>query len=550
MLQKLLVQNFALIDHLELHFPKGFIGITGETGSGKSILLNALGLLIGDRADYNVIGDLKDKSIVEGEFNISTPQLIALLQKFDIDESFPLIIRREISKSGKARIFINDTPVALNVLREFGTQLVYIHSQYNTLELKSKSFQLQILDDLANINPLLEVYQSSFKQYQNLLKRKSELIDLIQSSQKKVDYNTFILNEINTLDLERNNFSKLEQEWKEIDNASDLLSVFSQIYAFIEDEEGARNIITKLKGLLDKNIHLHPSFNSLLERIQSINVELKEIASEAIDLKDNIDLAPEKKQSLEEKLDNYQKVLFKHQIKTQDELVALKNEIESELNESNNFENELNQIEQKLNQLTKELFQQAESMHQVRVEKGHLIAKQIKETLNDLKLPDTELIFDLKKEEKLHLHGVSSLSILFSANKGIPAIEIEKAASGGELSRVMLALQYLTSKQKQLPTLFFDEIDTGVSGEVALKIGLLLKKMGENAQVIAISHLPQVVAKSNAHFKVFKAEKNGRVNSSVLPLTEEEKTQEIARLLSGSEISAEAVSNAKILINH
>ncbi len=549
MLSHLSIQNFALIDTLSLSFEHGYSGITGETGSGKSILLNALGLLIGDRADYGVIGSKKDKSIVEGEFKVNSDFITSFLTDHDIDFADPMIIRREITKQGKSRAFINDTPVNLQVLRALGAHLIYIHSQYNTLELKDKSFQMDLLDELADLKPSVVSYQEKFRQLTHKKATLNRLEKEIAERKAKADYNRFVLNELESLDLVQRNYEQIEQDLNALEHATEIITAFSFTAHAIQQEGGLEDQIALLKQGLEKTKNLHPSIQEIQQRIQEVQLELKDIAEQAQDQQDSIDIHPEKIKQLSQELDMFNRICLKYQCKNQQELIDFEQDIASQVDQISEIETNFEILQKEVAALSLECQHAAESLHQNRINQSEKIAQSISSILHELKLPDTSIVFALEASPTLHEQGVSELKLLFSANKGVLPIEIEKAASGGELSRVMLALQYLISAKKNMPTLFFDEIDTGVSGEVALKIGRLLSKMGEHAQIIAISHLPQVVAKAKYHYQVVKHEVEGRTQTFVKELLGVEKVEEIARLMSGEIISAEAIQNAKILMD-
>ena len=546
MLRRLYISNFALIEEAKIDFNSGFTVITGETGSGKSILLNALNLILGDRADFNVIGYKSNKSIVEATFQISNG-LNSFFQENDLDFDETLIVRREILKEGKSRAFVNDTPIQLNVLRNLCSQLVQIHSQYNTLELKSKNYQLELLDILAGLESERKKMNQLFGSFQELNKQLIALESDLTSAQATQDYNQFILNELVDLNLDKTDYSILEVEMNRIENSESLKALYFSIIDITENQ-GLYSVLKSTKSNLDKFACSDSEVAAFSERLNSLLIELKELSSDASRVLDDLDFSGLNAQEITERLDLYNRLLSKHRLNNQDQLKEFKAALEGKIIgleslelECESHRNELKVANQKLNEC-------AIQLHNKRIAAAPSIEKQLKQILNTLKLPDTNLKFDLIESDSISSSGKSEISFLFSANKGMTPIPVEKAASGGELSRVMLALQKMVSEKRQLPTILFDEIDTGVSGDVAQKIGHLLNQMGETVQLIAISHLPQVAAKAEQHLVVAKKIENQEMKTRVYSINEEERVLEIARLLSGEQISAAALSNAKNLM--
>lgn len=547
MLSNLRISNFALIDYLELDFSNGFSVITGETGSGKSILLNALNLILGERADFSVIGPENTKCFVEAEFQISET-FSDFFESNDLDFSSIVIVRREINTQGKSRAFINDTPVSLSILRDFSSRLVIIHSQYNTLELKEKSFQLDILDCLADLKSEFRNYQikfQSWKSYKNELEKlKIEFLNL----SKLFDYNQFQLNEIHDLNLQQIDYSKIEEELNEIEHAEELKQTFQAISESLGSETGIYSQLASLKSSLDRMRINSVKLEELKSRILPLLPEVKDILEEVDHFLDNHNINPTRQDELNLKLDQYNRVMSKHQKRTQEELLEFQFELEKMVIDSGNIEERIKNLENIVQQEFDDATILAGILHSKRVDSVNSISSSIQEILGALNLKDTLLLFQLKDSGVLTQFGTTEIDLLFSANKGISPIAIEKAASGGELSRVMLALQKLISEKRHLPTMIFDEIDTGVSGEVAHKMASLLGSMSNQAQLVAITHLPQVAAKAKQHAKVMKIQKGERIISQVNWLTESEKIEEIARLMSGEKITEAAIENAKNLI--
>jgi DNA repair protein RecN (Recombination protein N) len=547
MLSILRISNFALIDYLELNLSTGFSVITGETGSGKSILLHALNLILGERADFSVIGPENTKCFVEAEFQIGE-SFSDFFESNDLDFSPLVFVRREINTQGKSRAFINDTPVSLSILREFSSRMVIIHSQYNTLELKEKEFQLDVLDCLAGLKTELKNYQ---EKYQNWRRHKNELEKLkteFLNQSKLLDYNQFQLNELLELNLHLIDYTKMEVELNEIENAEELKSIFHQISESLASESGVYSQLASLKSSLDRVRINSSKLAELKLRIQSLLPELKDITEEADQFLEELSVNPQRQEELTNALDQYNRVISKHQKRTQQELLEYQSELENMVDHSGDLQEKIEKLEITVQQEFDDATILAGVLHSKRVNAVHSISISIQTILSELNLKDTLLLFQLRDSGHLNLLGTTEIDLLFSANKGIAPISIEKAASGGELSRVMLALQKLISEKRQLPTMIFDEIDTGVSGEVAHKMASLLGSMSSQTQLVAITHLPQVAAKAKQHAKVSKFQKGDRVISKVQWLNETEKIEEIARLMSGEKITDAAIQNAKNLI--
>lgn len=549
MLRSLRIQNFALIDSVELNFDAGYTVITGETGSGKSILLAALNLILGERSDFSVIGPNSEKAIVEADFLIKGFDLASFFSENDLDFSDLTMIRREISSSGKSRAFINDTPVSLSALREFTGRLVNINSQYNTLELKNKTYQLETLDTLADLNAARMDYSKMFKHFIEKTSVLKELKQELSRVLQQQDYTKFQLEELNDLQLDRTDFSKIEIDLKLAENGESILQNLQAITSVIGSDDQVLDKLRSLRTILDRNKGIDETIDQLAERIHSVMIELSDISSDAVRKSELVEIDPEKALELTSLLNKYNHVLRKHNIQDQAELLAFRDNLENEILDAEETQNQINRLEKELDDLSFDLNNKAEELHNARLKAIDPISSELQNILEELKLPNTKLEFQLTKRSDLNQFGCSDINILFSANVGMPAVSIEKAASGGELSRVMLALQKMISEKKLLPTVLFDEIDTGVSGDVAQKIGALLQKMGKHFQLMAISHLPQVAAKATHHFKVEKEIIENRTISKVSLLNDKQKVEEIARLMSGEEITEAAIQTAKALMN-
>lgn len=548
MISSLRIENFALIDAANISFNKGFTVITGETGSGKSILLNALNLILGERANFSVIGNLKDKSTVEAEIEIGGFDLEIFFEANELDYFDKTIVRREISKQGRSRAFINDTPVQLSVLKAFSSQLIHIHSQYNTLELKDVNFQLRVLDVLAETEADKSFFAQKFEDYSRRKKLLSSKREELQKSISQSDYNNFQLEELEALQLMSNDFEKLQNDLRQGENADDIRSAYNSVIDSFQGNEGVLDKLGEVLSALRRAEGYDEQLKVLSARIEAITIEVNDIVDDAEEGIQKIDFDPRKLDELVAKIDGYNRISLKHRVNTQSELMAIMLELQSSSLSHGKLEEEIQLLESELIGEQKELSMLASDLHSKRLGAKEKIEDKIKLELSELKLENTELIFDLSQLDEFNSSGNSKLEILFSPNVGVAAVPIHKAASGGELSRVMLALQSLMSSKIQLRTMLFDEIDTGVSGDVAQKMGATLKKMGEAMQVIAITHLPQVAAKGAQHLKVLKEIVDGQTKSFVVLLDDNQRIEETARLMSGDQINDAALENAKALM--
>lgn len=549
MLLRLRIQNFALISHLELDFNQGFTVLSGETGSGKSILLGALNLILGERADMSVIRDAEKKTIVEAEFDISKNKLQDYFEQNDLDYSNDLLIRREISATGKSRAFINDTPIQLNVLKALTEKLVHIHSQHHTLELKSQDFQFDVLDYLTDAIPFRKSYQEAFEKLNKTQSLLTKLERDYQKIKQEQDYVSFQLAELEQLNLEKIAYDDLESELKLMENASLIQAVFSGVDQQISSDSGLLSQLSATKAILDKNRQLHPMFDTLIERLKSVSLELKDISYEISHAGEGIDMNPERKMELEQQLSKFNAACLKHGVHNKALLLEIYEGYLHQSQDSEKLKEEIQALSQLLLSLESELQIHGEALDKQRFAGKEKVEKRLLEILAGLKMQDSKVQFELEKSSKAHEYGLSNLRIGFSSNRGMDLKSLDKVASGGELSRLMLAIQLLLSDKKQLPTVLFDEIDTGVSGEVAQKLGMLLQQMGEKMQVLTITHLPQVAARGSKHLKVSKSSTDNSTETNVVYLTDDEKVREIARLMSGENINDAALQHAKELMS-
>ena len=548
MLKSLSVQNFALIEHVSLQFHDGLHVITGETGSGKSILLGALNLILGERSDFSVIRNPEKKTIVEAVFQLNE-SFKSWFVREDIDWEPEAVIRREITSQGKSRSFINDTPVQLNQLKELTEQLVYIHSQHETLEIKKTKFQFDLLDSYADSLDLAQQVASVYSHIHRLKTTKAQLESSRSSQLQELDYIRFQINEIQLLNLDQVDYAALENDFNKLSQLDDLKEAYSSIMHAIDQESGAADLLRRLKTHIDKWKHADANLNAIAVRLQDLIAELEDISRDSDRQLNQLEGDPEALFRLTESLDEYNKILKKHHFSTQEELSAYFSTLEKKLDESNFSDERLAELEIEITEKEKELVRLSNELFEKRSKVITKLEGYLLELLTEMKMEHSRFQIVLSKTEKLDANGGMTIQILFSANKGLELKPIEKAASGGELSRVMLAIQLIMSEKKSLPTLILDEIDTGVSGEVALRMGKLLKQMGKHLQVFAITHLPQVAAKGDHHFEVSKSHENSQTITEIHQLNQSERIEALAKLISGEQVTDLARSSAIELMN-
>lgn len=547
MLAHLSIRNFALIDRAAIDFEQGYSVITGETGSGKSILLGALNLILGERADYSVIRDPLQKTIVEARFSLSDSYKV-WFEENDIDWDQETIIRREITAQGKSRTFVNDTPIQLTQLRELTEQLIYIHSQHETLELKSARFQMDLLDVYGDTLALAEQTKMCFLNWKALKNKQHQLIQSTADLQREMDYVQFQLDELNQLELQNTQYALLEDELKRLGQVDELRFTFAAIDQGLNAENGPIDSLRSIKNTVDKWKKLDEKLVNTSDRLQSCLIELDDLAADALNQLELLEVNPERLLQITASVDRFNSMLRKHQVNSQDELIELEAVFRSKVNRVEQSDNELEALQAEIERTTIELNALASELFTQRQQNCLPLSKHLMEKLHQLKLADAQIQFVLSPTEQLDANGGMAIQLLFSANKGMELKSVEKAASGGELSRLMLAIQATLSRKKALPTLILDEIDTGVSGEVALRIGMMLREMGQQMQLVAISHLPQVAAKASSHYEVAKQTDGENTLTSIQSLNENERVIAIAKLLSGDTLTEVSKTNARLLM--
>lgn len=548
-LQSLAIKNFALIEDMKVPFSKGFTIITGETGSGKSILLDALALVLGRRADLSALRNKEEKCVVEAEFAIENYALADFFHQEELDYEPLTIIRREILPSGKSRAFVNDSPVTLDVLSRLSKTLIDIHSQHDTQQLSEEDFQFFLIDALAENTPLLQEYQAALKVYKQQSKKLQELKDFQENTQKEHDYNTFVLGELQEIDLEEGMQEELEAFYTQASNSETIRDNLSEAANLLaEEEQGIMTQVRELSSLFATLSSYSPQYNELYERIDTVFIELDDLSREVYDLAENVEFDPKKLARVQKKLQKIYDLQKKHKVATVAELIAIEEALEAKVAQMENIEGDIEIAQKEADQALQTLSALAQKLHKAREKVIPTLTKSLQTSLKDLGMPNAQFQISLSPTDHYQAKGNDTLSFLFSANKGGNFGLLKKTASGGELSRIMLAIKSLLATKIALPTIIFDEIDTGVSGEIAHKMGEIMKQMSQSRQVFAISHLPQVASKGDAHIKIYKTDIEGRTTTQFQALSQEQRIEEIAQMLGGKDITDSARAHAKELL--
>lgn len=550
MITSLSIENFALIEKLSIQFSDGFSTITGETGAGKSILLGALGLVLGKRADLTSLKNKEEKCIIEAHFLIKNYNLKSFFETADLDYEDETIIRREILPSGKSRAFINDTPVNLQELQDLSQYLIDIHSQHQTQELSDDVVQFQIVDSVAsNANSILE-YSLILKEYKKLKSELKSKTELLQSITKEQDYNTFLLEELLIAKLKSGEQLELETQFEKLNNVEFIKENLSKSLALAYEEPfGVIQNLKEIKISLQKIAGFSTEYNELHERIASVVIEFDDIQKELENHSESVYGNPEELELINQKLQLIYALQKKHQVNTVEELLEIQNELDNKVVSVTTLESEINAITSTISTKENELDLLAKNIHTKRAEAIPVLTNKLASILEQLGMANARFNIQLNAKDDYFTNGKDEIQFLFSANKGSDFGLLKKVASGGEMSRIMLAVKSILSQYSKLPTIIFDEIDTGVSGEIAHKMGEIMKQMSTSMQVFAITHLPQIAGKGSEHFKVYKTVKDNQTQSELKLLTQEERITEIAEMLSGAIISESALNHAKELLN-
>lgn len=548
MLSRIYIKNFALIDTLEVSLKNGLQVITGETGAGKSIILGALRLILGERADVKSIAKTEEKSIVETEFDLNN-QFKKFFIENDLDYEHQTIIRREILPSGKSRAFINDVPVTLDVLKELSSQLIDIHSQFETSNLFTSEYQFKIIDGLSENKKIIEEYQQEFSDFQNLKMLLKKLKTQLSESTKESDYKEFLLNELEELKLDDVDFEDVQNQLSIQENAGMISENVGQILSrFHQEEIGILSFFNEAKAKLSRISEVSTSFAELDQRLETSFVELKDIISELEDEAEKVEINPENLVFLTELNNKINALFLKHNVSDLNELIEIRNELAGDQKGASELESQIAETEENISKKEKALQTLSEKLSKNRKKNVPVFIKKAESLLKKLGLEKAKVDIELQDTAEFNPFGKENIQLLFQANSGFPLKPIQTAISGGERSRVMLAVKKIIAESDELPTLILDEIDTGVSGKVAEEIGNLMREMSEDMQLIVISHLAQVAAKGNDNYKVVKQDIAGKTQSTIIPLSDEDKLNEIAQLLSGSKITEAALAQAKELI--
>lgn len=545
MLTALSIKNYALIDDLKVDFPEGFIIITGETGSGKSIMLDALSLILGKRADMSALRNKEEKCIIEAEFSLQNYEFQPLFQELDIDYDPQTIIRREILPSGKSRAFVNDVPATLEVLSRLGQVLVDIHSQHQTLALSDTSFQFAIIDAMANNKSLLTEYVQLHQLLKKEHKKLEELIEFQKNAKKEYDYNLHQLKELKSATLEEGILEELEESYEEASNIEDIKENVSESLYLLNDENiGILNNLRELKRSFSSLTEYKQLYRDLYERIESAFLELEDLASEISDIDESIEADPDNLEQISKQLNKIYSLQKKHSVATVEELITIQQELEEAVSKTESVDIDLNKQKKIVEEQHTATLKKANQLHKAREKVIPVLDKKLTNFMHELGMPNGRFLITLTATDTFFANGNDELSFLFSANKGGDFGQLKKVASGGELSRIMLAVKAIMAEHTALPTIMFDEIDTGVSGEISQKMGDIMKQMSQNRQVFAITHLPQIAAKGAYHFKVFKEDSKGKTTTHLKLLTEEERITELSEMLEGKNSGASARNHA------
>ncbi|RYF73148.1 MAG: DNA repair protein RecN [Cytophagaceae bacterium] len=548
MLSHLLIKNYALIDELELSPDRELNIVTGETGAGKSIILGAIGLLLGNRADTRVLYNPEQKCIIEGTIGVSGYQIERIFEEEELDYSDSCIVRREIGVSGKSRAFVNDTPVNLETLRRVTSQMMDIHSQHDSVLLGSNEYQLEIVDTYAQNEGHLRAYRSDYQAYRSKKSHYDQLQTEASVMRKEFDYNNFLYEELVKAQLVPNEQESLEQELTILENAEDIKERLQVAYEYLDNTE--QSVIDFLKGTVSNLAYiskLSNQYEQLLQRAQSSLIELRDLADEINTEQEGVEMDDSRTETVRERLNLIYQLQTKHQAKDVATLIALRNELEQKVSKVLNLDDEIEKAKSKAEAAQKKMTVSAEALSKVRLSVLKPIEKEIKGLLDDLGMPNASLQIHAERGRPTPT-GIDTVSFLFSANKGVKPQQLKNVASGGEFSRLMMAIKYILASKRSLPTIIFDEIDTGVSGEIAIKMGQMMRDMAHTHQLISITHLPQIAAQGMAHYFVYKDHSAAKTVSRVRKLTFEERVQEIAQMIGGKSPSPSAISSAREIL--
>ena len=550
MLSKLSIKNYALIDSLNVSFGNGFTCITGETGAGKSILLGGLSLVLGKRADLSTLRNKDEKCIVESEFEIGNYGLSSFFSENDLDYEEKTIIRREILPSGKSRAFINDTPVTLDVLSGLGNRLIDVHSQHQTLQLAENEFQFKVIDSLADTKALLNDYALRLKEYQKTSLELAGLIEFQGNAIKEHEYNSFLFKELEEAHLQEGMLEELEEQYQQLSNIETIVEQLSKGHQVLNDEQiGILNLLSELKQVSNRLSGFGSIYQALDGRIHSVRIEMEDIGSELEELSEKADLDPKLLDEVNTKLELLYNLQKKHGVREVSELIRIKGELAEKVEATENLESTIAAKEKQLEEQKKVLNEVAAKISKERQKIIPDLKQKLEKRLAVLGMPSARFKIELNAAKDFKSNGKDELSFLFAANKGTDFGDLKKVASGGELSRIMLTIKSIMAKHENLPTMMFDEIDSGVSGEISNRMAGIMSEMSKSMQIFSITHLPQVASKGDHHFKVYKEDKDIGTLTNMKELTPEERVFELAEMLGGKKLSDSAMAHARQLLN-
>ncbi|MBB4802928.1 DNA repair protein RecN (Recombination protein N) [Flavobacterium nitrogenifigens] len=550
MITSLSIKNYALIEKLAIDFSKGFSIITGETGAGKSIILGAIGLVLGKRADLSSLKNKEEKCVIEAQFEVGKYNLKEFFEANDLDYEEETIIRREILPSGKSRAFINDSPVNLQELQDLSLYLIDIHSQQQTQELSDENVQFKIIDAIANNGDVIAEYQKLLKSYKTDKSKLNALLKKQSDSGKEQEYNTFLLNELVSAQLKSGEQEELESDYEKLNNVEIIKESLDKSLAIANEEQfGVFHNLNEIKNALQKVALFSPEYQNLFERITSLTIEFDDVSKELENCSEKLLNDPAQLELVNQKLQLIYNLQKKHAVSSVDDLLQIQADLGNSLLELDNMDEEIASLSKIIEQKTIELDKYADKIHENRINAIPQLSEQLISILQTLGMPNTRFKMELLPSETYFQNGKEELQFLFSANKGTDFGLLKKVASGGEMSRIMLAVKAILAKYSKLPTLIFDEIDTGVSGEIAIRMGEIMKEMSTTMQIFAITHLPQIAAKGDSHFKVSKSTVGDDTLSELKLLSQEDRILEIAQMLSGANVSDSALNHAKQLLN-
>ena len=553
MLKNLIIQNYALIEKLDINFENGFSVITGETGAGKSIILGAIGLLLGQRADTKSIKNGATKCVIEAHFDLTAYGMEDFFTRNELDyDPADCIIRRELHASGKSRAFINDVPAQLPLLKELGEQLIDVHSQHQNLLLNKEDFQLNVLDIIAKDNDELKIYKQIYKEYKSVETALAKAIEESKKDKAEEEFLRFQVEQLAALNLsDPNEQQEIEDEVETLSHAEDIKAELFKVDSIMTQEHGVLDMIKECSHSLANLEKMTPAVAELYQRTESAYIELKDISNEISSLQDSLEYDPQQLQQLNDRLNEIYEQEKKHRVNSLQELIDVFNGLQEKLDLIDNSEEHIAELEKKRNEMLKKVQQQADKLSSLRTKAAKEVEKQMIELLKPLGIPNVQFVIDLQKSAKPEPSGIDKVNFLFSANKNGTLQQVSAVASGGEIARVMLSLKALISSAVKLPTIIFDEIDTGVSGSIADKMAEMMKNMGQqNRQVISITHLPQIAAQGKNHYKVYKEDKDNGTVSHIIQLTHEQRVEEIAHMVSGATLTEAALNNARALLTN